>query len=161
MYKIIKYNKLYNNNNILNFEYFIKNYKYIIFFNMNKLKKKNLFYLKNEILKLKGKSIVLNNTYIYSLLDSFDFKFLGSDIIFVFLKNLEDFIYTLKALDNIYIFFSYNKYMSNMYKNEYIIKLYNTYNNIIIYLHYIIIKLLYLIIILLNFNYIIINIIKY
>jgi hypothetical protein len=161
MYKILKYNKLYNNNNILNFDYFINNYKYIIFLNINKINKKKLFNLKNEILKLDGKSIILNQTYIYSLLNSFDFKFLGSNLIFIFLKNIENFIYIISMLDNIFIFFSFNKYISNIFINSDIIKFNNKSKNIIIFLHLIIIKFIFnIIIIILNINLIIIKILN-
>ena len=151
-YKVNKINNNYtslkNSFDLLYFKELINNSNFIIYLNCNKILNRNLYDLKNELLKKKLKSYIINSKYIKKLFEK-KFTFLCSHVFFIFCNNISNFIFIINLLNNIKFFYLFNKCFSN---NNIII------NNNLYFLHFIIFKLLFNLLIIVL--YYIINFIK-
>ena len=154
-YKNNKINSNYiylkKNFDLLYFKELINNSTFIIYFNCNKIFNKDLYNIINEILKKKLKSYIINSIYIKKMFEK-KFKFLNSYVFFIFCNNISNFIFLIKLLNNIKIFYLFNKCFSNLLNNN--IKL----NDDLNFLHFIIFKLLFNLLIVILFY--VINFIK-
>jgi hypothetical protein len=154
-YKNNKINSNYiylkKNFDLLYFKELINNSTFIIYFNCNKIFNKDLYNIKNEILKKKLKSYIINSIYIKKMFEK-KFKFLNSYVFFIFCNNISNFIFLIKLLNNIKIFYLFNKCFGNLLNNN--IKL----NDDLNFLHFIIFKLLFNLLIVILFY--VINFIK-
>jgi hypothetical protein len=121
MYILKKYNKLYNNKNILKIYYYLNKYSFIIYLNNNIFNNKFLLNFKIQLLKFNIKSFIINTKYIKYLFNYKSFKFLGTNIIVVVFKNFENFLLIKNYLENKNFYYSYNKNfgMKNIFKNIY------------------------------------------
>src|SRR3954468_24795744 len=89
-YKInVNYIDLKKNFDIIYFKNLIKKANFIIFFNSYKLSNKDLYFVKNEILKKKLKSFIINSKYLKQLFD-LNFKSFGSNMLFIFGNDIKD-----------------------------------------------------------------------
>jgi hypothetical protein len=151
-HKINKINNNYlnlrDNFNLLYFQWLINNSTFIIYFNYNKVSNNYLYNLKNEILKKKLKSFVINTKSIKGIFNG-KFKYFSSNMLFIFCNNMLNFMFVIKLLNNIKFFYLFNKCFSN---NNIIV------NNSLYFLHFIIFKLTFNLLIILL--YYILNFIK-
>jgi hypothetical protein len=77
-YNQINYNQINYNYNLLYLNKLFENSIFIIFFDLNKITNTILLNLKNEILKINAKSIILNKKYNKFLFSSY-LKFITSN----------------------------------------------------------------------------------
>jgi hypothetical protein len=137
------------NNNIFNLKiisnsydkkkinYYILNYQYIIFININ-----NVYNLKNILLSYNITSFFLKETYIKSLFFLPIFSFLrNGKFLCIFIKEESSFINIIKIFENKEIFYSYKKSFSNLILNTTILKEYNNYKMNYTFIHFILKKL--------------------
>src|SRR5690242_12498584 len=94
--------------NILYLNNLINNNIFFIFFSYNNILNKDLYNIKNEISKKNLKSLTINSKYMQKLFEQ-NFKFFNSNVIFIFFNNIADFAFLLQLLNNIKIFYSFNK----------------------------------------------------
>lgn len=135
--------------NLLYFKELFNTSGFVIYFNYNKLSNKDLYYLKNEILKIGLKSYIVNSSFIKKAFDE-SFQYLNSNVFFIFCNKLLHFIFISKFLNNINFFCVFNKCISQSSKN--------IYNSSLSFIHFILFKLLFNILILLLFY--VVNFIK-
>jgi hypothetical protein len=145
----INYSKLYLQRQILSIYSSMDKYPFVIFYNINKNKMNDLLFLKNEMSKLDSKNYIVSTECIKLAFSFTNFKFIRSNTLLIFLKNINDFIIVLKLLYNVSFYYSYNKHFSNLTKGNILLNFYNEQINSIIFLHYIVYKLLFKIVILL------------
>lgn len=151
-YKIYSnYIGLKKNFNLLYFKFLIKNSIFIIFFNYNKISNKDLYELKNEMLKKNIKSFIINTEYM-KLLFNENLTFLNANTFCIFCNNIDNFIFISNLLNNINFLYLFNKSFINNKYNKII------FNNNFINFHFLIFKFLYNIILIILCY--IINIIK-
>lgn len=89
----------------------------------------------------------MNTTFLNNLFLFDNFKFLNSNILGIFIKDILKFWNILKLLDNIKFYYTYNKIFSGLVINKNILN--NNNNMNLIYFNYILFKLIYNIIIIL------------
>ena len=149
-----------SNNNYLNlkknFDFLylkelINNSAFIIYFNYNKISNKDLYNLKNELLKKNLKSFMVESIHINSIFNR-NLKFLSSNTFFICCNNISNFLFIAKLLNNIKFFFLYNKYFSNVLSSSLVLN--SNLNNI----HFIIFKLIFSLLIIILCH--IINLVK-
>jgi hypothetical protein len=154
-YKINKINNNYihlkKNFDLLYFKELLNNSLFIIYFNYSKIYNKNLYSLKNEILKKNLKSYIINSKNVRNIFEK-KFKFLNSTMLFIFCNSVSNFLFISELLNNINFFYLFNKCFSNIFNNN--IKLNNSLNII----HFVIFKLLFNLLIIILFY--VINFIK-
>ena len=154
-YKVNKINNNYinlkKNFDLLYFKELINSSIFIIYFNCSKIYNKDLYNLKNEILKKNLKSYIINSMYIKDIFEK-KFKFLNSMMFFIFCNSVSNFLFVSKLLNNINFFYLFNKCFSSLFNNNIIL------NNNLNIVHFIIFKLLFSILIIILFY--IINFIK-
>lgn len=144
----ISYNKIKVNNSFLS-------YKYIIFFNADKVYSLKNFLLNNDIV-----SVSLKNKDIKSLFDLPYFSFLNNgDFLCILIKDVSSFISTINYLNDKQFFYSYKYSLSNITFGHNVLKEYYKYNSNYVYIQFFIKKLKIKIIIL--FLFFLISLIKY
>ena len=112
------------NYNKIKINYLFLNYNYIIFLN-----KKIFLKFKNFFLNLNIISINIKKSYINFLFEVPNFNFLkGENVFCIFINNIEEFINTVKILNNIQFFYIYKKSFSNLINNFQILEEFNKYN---------------------------------
>src|SRR5215211_3916491 len=103
-YKVNKINNNYinlkKNFDLLYFKELINSSIFIIYFNCSKIYNKDLYNLKNEILKKNLKSYIINSMYIKDIFEK-KFKFLNSMMFFIFCNSVSNFLFVSKLLNNI------------------------------------------------------------
>lgn len=139
---------LYNNNKlnlkIMNnsyekkkINYYILNYKYIMFVNI-----KDVYSLKNILLSHDIKSFFLKKIYIKSLFFLPVFSFLrNGKFLCIFINEEASFINIVKIFDNKSFFYSYKKAFSNLVSNITILKEYDNYKMNYTFIHFILKKI--------------------
>jgi len=132
--------------NLLYFKELFNTSGFVIYFSYNKLSNRDLYNLKNEILKIGLKSYVANSAFIKKAFDE-SFQYLNSNVFFIFCNKLLHFIFISKFLNNTNFFCVFNKCISQA-SNKSIFPLFNSNLN---FIHFILFKLLFNILILLLF----------
>lgn len=136
----ISYKKLKINN-------FILNYKFIIFLDLSKD-----FFFKDKIINNNFISLILEEKYIKSLFNIFNFSFLrNSSFLCIFINDIHKFINIMKLLEYKQFLYSYKNSISNIVNSSIILEEYNKYDNNFVYIQLILEKIKIKIIILLLF----------
>jgi len=96
-----------NLNKIINYNYYLNHFNFIIFCDFNKAKNFNLAKLKNEIKLLNCKSLILNSKFIQIEQKTFDLMFLGSHILAIFIYDWKILLEVVKILNYEHLWFFY------------------------------------------------------
>jgi hypothetical protein len=126
---------LKKNFDLLYFKELINTSYLVIYFNCDKVPNKRLYDLKNEILKKNLKSFFINSIHVRDLFEN-SFKFLNSNMLFIFFNNFLSFLFIVDLLSNIKFFYFFDKCMGNVYCKSLSL------NNNLIFFHFIVFKLL-------------------
>jgi hypothetical protein len=119
---------LKKNFDLLYFKELINSSAFIIYFNCSKISNKGLYSLKNEM--------VINSIHIKEAFEK-EFKFLGSNMFFIFCSDVLNFLFVSKLLSGIKFFYSFNKRFSSVFNHS--IEL----SASLVFFHFIIFKLLF------------------
>lgn len=135
----INYNKILIN-------YLFSHYKYIIFIKINNLLKFKNLLLRNNII-----SFHLKKTYLKSVFEISNFKFLkGKDFFNIFTNDLKEFLYIVTLFEKKEFYYTYKNSFSNLITNNQIIEQFNNYNKNYVYIQFfiklIVIKIILLLI---------------
>jgi hypothetical protein len=138
------YSSLKKNFDLLYFKELVSTSSLVIYFNCNKVSNKYLYSLKNEILKKNLKSFLINSIYIKNMFEN-SFKFLNSNIFFIFCNNILNFSFIIDLLSNIKFFYFFDKCMGNVYCKGLSL------SNNLIFFHFIVFKLLFSLLVIILF----------
>jgi hypothetical protein len=127
---------LKKNFDLLYFKELINSSAFIIYFNCSKISNKSLYSLKNEMLKKNIKSFVISSIHIKEAFEK-EFKFLGSNMFFIFCSDALNFLFVSKLLSGIKFFYSFNKRFSSVFNHNMELSI------SLVFFHFIIFKLLF------------------
>jgi len=142
---------LKKNFDLLYFKELVSSSSFIIYFNYGKMLNKNLYSFKNEISKKNIKSFVINSIHIREAFEK-EFKFLSSNMFFIFCNDVLSFLFVSKLLGSIQFFYLFNKRFSGAFNYSILL------NTNLVFFHFIIFKFLFSILVIILFY--ILNFIK-